>query len=67
MGGCFSMDPDVETGGKSMNKKVKQEDVAGWMDTINSMLENMDFGSITIVVQNGKVIQLERNEKVRIK
>ncbi|MFS8186086.1 DUF2292 domain-containing protein [Rossellomorea marisflavi] len=37
------------------------------MDTINSMLENMDFGSITIVVQNGKVIQLERNEKVRIK
>ncbi|WP_454266276.1 DUF2292 domain-containing protein [Rossellomorea marisflavi] len=37
------------------------------METINSMLENMDFGSITIVVQNGKVIQLERNEKVRIK
>ncbi|WP_436718139.1 DUF2292 domain-containing protein [Rossellomorea marisflavi] len=37
------------------------------MDTINSMLENMDFGSITIVVQNGKVIQLERSEKVRIK
>ncbi|MEW4308563.1 YezD family protein [Rossellomorea marisflavi] len=50
-----------------MNKKDKQEDVAGWMDTINSMLENMDFGSITIVVQNGKVIQLERSEKVRIK
>ncbi|MEW4218542.1 YezD family protein [Rossellomorea marisflavi] len=50
-----------------MNKKDKQEDVAGWMDKINSMLENMDFGSITIVVQNGKVIQLERNEKVRIK
>ncbi len=67
MGGCFSMDPDVENGGKSMNKKDKQENEAGWMDTINSMLENMDFGSITIVVQNGKVIQLERNEKVRIK
>lgn len=61
------MDPDVENGGKSMNKKDKQENEAGWMDTINSMLENMDFGSITIVVQNGKVIQLERNEKVRIK
>ncbi|KMK97321.1 hypothetical protein VL06_07020 [Rossellomorea marisflavi] len=61
------MDPDVENGGKSMNKKDKQENAAGWMDTINSMLENMDFGSITIVVQNGKVIQLERNEKVRIK
>ncbi|MGX1264257.1 hypothetical protein RKD55_002061 [Rossellomorea marisflavi] len=61
------MNPDVETGGKAMNKNDKQEDVTGWMETINSMLENMDFGSITIVVQNGKVIQLERNEKVRIK
>ncbi|NMH70139.1 YezD family protein [Bacillus sp. RO3] len=31
------------------------------------MLKTMNFGSITIVVQNGKVIQLEKNEKVRIK
>ncbi|PFA62237.1 DUF2292 domain-containing protein [Bacillus sp. AFS015802] len=31
------------------------------------MLESMNYGSITIVVQDGKVIQLEKNEKVRIK
>ncbi|KAA0564780.1 DUF2292 domain-containing protein [Bacillus sp. CH30_1T] len=31
------------------------------------MLKTMSFGSITIVVQDGKVIQLEKNEKVRIK
>ncbi|WP_397541174.1 MULTISPECIES: YezD family protein [Rossellomorea] len=37
------------------------------MDKITSMLKTMSFGSITIVVQDGKVIQLEKNEKVRIK
>ncbi|KAF0817809.1 hypothetical protein KIS4809_3327 [Bacillus sp. ZZV12-4809] len=30
------------------------------------MLQNIKFGSITLVVQDGKVIQLEKNEKVRL-
>ncbi|ANX12615.1 DUF2292 domain-containing protein [Fictibacillus arsenicus] len=31
------------------------------------MLSNIKFGSVTLIVQDGKVIQLEKNEKVRIK
>ncbi|MFX3625239.1 MAG: YezD family protein [Ectobacillus sp.] len=31
------------------------------------MLKDMKYGSITLVVQDGKIIQLERNEKVRLK
>jgi hypothetical protein len=34
---------------------------------IEKMLETLEFGSITLVVQNGKVIQMEKNEKIRIK
>ncbi|PTM58069.1 uncharacterized protein DUF2292 [Desmospora activa DSM 45169] len=34
---------------------------------IEKMLETMKYGSITLVVQDGKVIQLEKNEKVRIR
>ncbi|HHP1021780.1 TPA: DUF2292 domain-containing protein, partial [Bacillus anthracis] len=30
-------------------------------------LADMKYGSITIVVQDGKVIQLEKSEKVRLK
>ncbi|WP_174727905.1 YezD family protein [Mesobacillus harenae] len=30
------------------------------------MLETMKFGSITLVVQDGKIIQIEKNEKVRL-
>ncbi|ENQ3077668.1 YezD family protein [Bacillus sp. WLY-B-L8] len=34
---------------------------------IQTMLADMKYGSITIVVQDGKVIQLEKSEKVRLK
>ncbi|MDR6123652.1 YezD family protein [Neobacillus drentensis] len=30
------------------------------------MLETLQFGSITLVVQDGKIVQLEKIEKVRI-
>ncbi|WP_223588674.1 YezD family protein [Neobacillus drentensis] len=30
------------------------------------MLGTLKFGSITLVVQDGKVIQIEKNEKVRL-
>ena len=33
---------------------------------IDKMLEKLQFGSITLVVQDGKVIQIEKNEKIRL-
>lgn len=30
------------------------------------MLKVMKYGSITLVVQDGRVIQIEKNEKVRL-
>ncbi|HSH25106.1 MAG TPA: YezD family protein [Massilibacterium sp.] len=34
---------------------------------VEKMLDSLRFGTITLVVQDGKVIQIEKNEKVRIK
>ncbi|MGP4082896.1 YezD family protein [Pseudalkalibacillus sp. R45] len=34
---------------------------------LNEMLKTMKFGSVTLVVQDGKVIQIEKKEKVRVK
>ncbi|RUQ30592.1 DUF2292 domain-containing protein [Peribacillus cavernae] len=31
------------------------------------MLDSIKFGSITLVIQDGKIIQVEKHEKVRIK
>ncbi|MCH1624044.1 YezD family protein [Fredinandcohnia sp. SECRCQ15] len=30
------------------------------------MLESIKYGSITLVVQDGKIVQIEKNEKVRL-
>jgi hypothetical protein len=37
------------------------------VENVRSMLKTMKYGSITVVVQDGKVVQLEKNEKVRLK
>ncbi len=34
---------------------------------LQEMLKDIKFGSITLVVQDGKVIQIEKNEKHRLK
>jgi hypothetical protein len=30
------------------------------------MLESLKFGSITLIVQDGKIVQIEKNEKIRL-
>ncbi|PLS07132.1 DUF2292 domain-containing protein [Neobacillus cucumis] len=34
---------------------------------LEKMLVSLQFGSITLVVQDGKIVQIEKNEKVRLK
>jgi hypothetical protein len=31
------------------------------------MVKQMHYGSVTIVIQDGKIVQIEKNEKIRIK
>ncbi|MFT8320249.1 MAG: YezD family protein [Bacillus sp. (in: firmicutes)] len=35
-------------------------------DQLEQILKDMKFGSVTLVVQDGKVIQIEKNEKIRL-
>ncbi|MEK4564619.1 YezD family protein [Alkalihalobacillus sp. FSL R5-0424] len=35
-------------------------------EKLSDLLENLKFGSVTIFVQDGKVVQMEKNEKVRV-
>ncbi|MED1563045.1 hypothetical protein AJ85_21365 [Alkalihalobacillus alcalophilus ATCC 27647 = CGMCC 1.3604] len=48
-----------------MNKAEKSLEQVS--QTLKDLLEGLQYGSITIIVQDGKIIQLEKNEKVRIK
>lgn len=43
--------------------KVKEED----LNKIREFIEHIRFGSVTVIVQDGKIVQIEKHEKVRIK
>lgn len=46
---------------------IKQNSEELVFEKIKHMLAAMKYGSITLIVQDGQVIQIERNEKVRLK
>lgn len=37
------------------------------IETISTLLQNMKYGNITIIVQDGKIIQIDKTEKYRLK
>ncbi|MCC8110577.1 MAG: YezD family protein [Ruminococcus sp.] len=37
------------------------------LERILQLMENIQFGSITLIIQDGKIIQIEKTEKYRIK
>lgn len=48
-----------------MDKKTKitPEDIK----KITEYLETIQYGSVTVVVQDGKIIQIDKNEKIRLR
>ena len=48
---------------KINEKSISKESLIKLLD----LVESVKFGSITLIIQDGKVIQLEKNEKVRLK
>lgn len=51
---------------------MKQEDnhsglEDSFLETIANMIKDIKYGSVTIIVQDGKVIQVDKTEKHRIK
>lgn len=42
--------------------KVTKED----LEKIKEFIEAIRFGSVTVIVQDGKVVQIEKHEKVRL-
>ena len=49
---------------KKLNSKESKDDV---VKEILKLVEQIQFGSITIIVQGGKIMQVEKNEKIRLK
>jgi hypothetical protein len=49
-----------------MNETQDREEMAVAVERIRAALRGLRFGTVTAVVQDGLVVQVERTEKVRI-
>lgn len=45
---------------------MKTEETEELYKVLENMLKSLKFGSITLVVQDGRIVQIEKNEKVRL-
>lgn len=45
----------------------QKENIEASLANIKEMLETIKFGTITLIIQDGLVVQLEKNEKIRLK
>jgi len=50
-------------------KQTEKEPIEknAYLRTVDEMLKKLQYGSVTIIVQDGKVVQIEKLEKHRIK
>ncbi|MGE7023670.1 YezD family protein [Solibacillus cecembensis] len=45
----------------------QKENIEVSLENIKEMLAAIKFGTITLVIQDGLVVQIEKNEKIRLK
>ena len=55
-------EPLSEPDALSRNAEFKE----GWLEPVRNALCDLQFGSVVIVVQDGKVVQIDRTEKRRL-
>ena len=52
-------------GGDIMTDNIYTKD--SYIDIVKQMAEEIKYGQIIITIQDGKVVQIEQNKKIRIK
>ncbi len=43
-------------------KKVTEEE----LERIRKLIESVKYGSVNIIIQDGKIVQIDKNEKIRM-
>jgi hypothetical protein len=50
---------------KDRDEKIRLLSTMPWIKDLLVLLKDLRYGSVTLVVQDGKVIQIEKVEKIR--
>ncbi|MBO5291961.1 MAG: YezD family protein [Lachnospiraceae bacterium] len=49
-----------------MEKTFKKEQVSSQLELIEKLIHSIQYGTITIIIQDGKIVQIDKSEKYRI-
>ena len=47
--------------------KTDETQKESYLEIIESLIREMKYGTITVIVQDGKVIQIDKTDKIRLK
>ena len=45
----------------------QQNNLEEAIETIKETVSNVKFGTVTLIIQDGYIVQIEKNEKIRLK
>ncbi|MBQ8164568.1 MAG: YezD family protein [Clostridia bacterium] len=45
----------------------KDETKKSYLELIDNLIKDVKYGTVTVIVQDGKVIQIDKTEKIRLK
>jgi hypothetical protein len=51
----------------NLAEKLTEYSEKEYLNIVKEMVEQVKYGQIVIVVQDGKVVQIEQNKKIRLK
>jgi hypothetical protein len=54
-------------GGRSMPKSNHNGEQSSYLEILEKMIQEIQYGTISVIVQDGKVIQIDKTEKIRLK
>lgn len=49
-----------------MSQKENTSETPAWLEVVAAKVKDLRFGSVQIVVQDSRVVQIERTEKTRL-
>lgn len=51
----------------SINNKNSEKVSDVTLEVVKKIVSEIEYGSITLIIQDGVIVQIDRNEKIRIK
>ena len=55
-----------DTNKHAASRVNRDESTAGWLDLVHDQVASIRFGTVLITVHEGRVVQVEKNEKLRL-